>query len=221
METTGIYGSIPQVDASGGKFVKPGQDAEQLRMDFLKLLTAQLQYQDPLEPVQNTEFTSQMAQFTGLGEQQKSNELLEKLLNSQNVSQMNQAVSYIGKVAVIQGDHTVMENGSGKVRFDMPAAGGVSINLYDETGRLAKTISGQSFGQGDQSMTINDPELADGTYQFSVTMQDAEGNQVAVPTMESGQVKAVINGTSGVTIELNGRRVNLADVRQVEQVSVN
>lgn len=217
MQATGIYGAIPQVDTNGNKFAKPGQDAEQLRMDFLKMLTAQLQYQDPLEPEKNTEFTSQMAQFNALGEQQKSNELLQQLISSQNLSQMNQAVSYIGKVAVVQGDRMSMVGGEGKVRFDMPQAGAVTINLYDESGRLAKSMSPETFAQGDNSVSLNDPSLPDGTYHFSVTMQDADGTAVAVQTLESGLVKAVLNDASGVILELNGRRVNLADVRQVEQ----
>ncbi len=217
MNTTGIFGAIPQADTGTATFAKPGQDAENLRMDFLKLLTAQLQYQDPLEPVQNTEFTSQMAQFTGLGEQQKSNELLEKLLGAQNVSQMNQAVSYIGKVAVVEGDQMDVVNGEGRVRFDMPTTGAVTINLFDETGRLVKSVSAQPSGKGDQLVDLFDPALNDGTYQFSVTMQDEEGTSVAIPTLESGLVRAVLNDKEGVILEINRRHVNLADVRQVEQ----
>ncbi|MBF0181456.1 MAG: hypothetical protein HQM03_15645 [Magnetococcales bacterium] len=219
--TSGIFGAIPQVDASAGKFVNTTQDADKLRMDFLKLLTAQLQYQDPLEPEKNSDFTAQMAQFSSLGEQQKSNELLTKLLTTQNVSQMNNAVSYIGKVAVVAGNNVVMTGGKGNVRFDMPAAGGATINLFDQSGRLVQSLTGQAFSQGEQSYSINASDLPDGNYAFSVTTTDADGNQVAVPTLESGVVKAVVNGTDGVTIEVNGRRVNLADVRQVEQASVN
>ncbi|MBF0294046.1 MAG: hypothetical protein HQL96_02565 [Magnetococcales bacterium] len=219
--TSGIFGAIPQADANAGKFVNTTQDAEKLRMDFLKLLTAQLQYQDPLEPEKNSDFTAQMAQFSSLGEQQKSNELLQKLLSTQNVGQMNNAVSYIGKVAVVAGNNMVMENGKGSVRFDMPAAGGATINIFDESGRQVHSLTGQLFAKGEQTLNINASDLANGNYTFSVTTTDAEGNQVAVPTLEAGVVRAVINGTDGVTIDVNGRRVNLADVRQVEQATVN
>ncbi|MBF0271187.1 MAG: hypothetical protein HQL98_03790 [Magnetococcales bacterium] len=215
--TSGVYGSIPTVDTTSTKYAQTTQDADQLRVDFLKLLTAQLQYQDPMKPVENTEFTSQMAQFTGLNEQQKSNQLLEQLVKSQNVGQMNQAVSYIGKVAVVEGNNMTMASGEGKLRFDMPQTGAVTINLLDETGQVVKTIPAQTFDSGSQSYTVRDTAIPNGNYQFSVTRQDSEGNSVAVSTLESGVVKAVINDTSGVILEMNGRRVNLADVRQVEQ----
>ncbi|NGZ05493.1 MAG: hypothetical protein G8237_03985 [Magnetococcales bacterium] len=217
METSATYGKIPVVDTNAGRYTNSSQSADQLRMDFLKLLTAQLEYQDPLDPVENTEFTSQMAQFTGLGEQQKSNQLLEQLVKAQNLGQMNQAVSYIGKMAVVAGDGVAINNGAGRVRFDMPQAGMATINLFDENGVLVKNISAQNFDRGMQSFALNDPTLPNGNYRFAVSMRDAEGNDVAVTTLESGVVRSVINDSTGVTLELNGRRVNLADVRQVEQ----
>ncbi|MEO5345167.1 MAG: hypothetical protein H7834_02165 [Magnetococcus sp. YQC-9] len=196
---------------------KNAQSAEELRTDFLKLLTAQLQYQDPLEPVQNTEFTSQMAQFTGLGEQQKSNELLAKLIAAQNVNQLNQAVSYIGKVAVVDGNQTTLTGGSGAVRFEMPSAGKATINVYDANGRVVESMPEQLFGAGSQKVSLNGSDLADGTYTFSVTMTDARGIVQSVPTLEAGVVQAVINDSTGVVLEMNGRKINIADVRQVEQ----
>ncbi|MBF0627706.1 MAG: hypothetical protein HQL91_05735 [Magnetococcales bacterium] len=217
MTTTAAYGTIPTVNTNAGKFASTTKTAAEMQTDFLKLLTAQLQYQDPMEPEKNTDFTSQMAQFTGLSEQQKSNELLEKLISSQNVNQMNQAVSYIGKVAVVSGNALTMASGAGTIRFDMPQAGMASINVFDENGILVKNMPAQSFDKGTQTYDIHDPSLANGNYTFAVSTIDADGNSVAVPTLESGVVRAVINDASGVILELNGRRVNLSDVRQVEQ----
>ncbi|MBF0340881.1 MAG: hypothetical protein HQL95_07960 [Magnetococcales bacterium] len=217
MTTTAAYGSIPTVDTSATKFASSSKSAAELQTDFLKLLTAQLQYQDPMEPEKNTDFTTQMAQFTGLSEQQKSNELLQKLITSQNVNQMNQAVSYIGKVAVVSGDGMSMNGGVGKVRFEMPQSGAATISLFDETGQQVKSYSPQSFDGGSQEFVVQDAALANGNYKFAVSMTGADGKAVAVPTLESGVVKAVINDSTGVILEMNGRKVNLADVRQVEQ----
>lgn len=218
MEVTSTFSSVPQVDTEVGKFVDNTADADKLRLDFLKLLTAQLQYQDPLEPVENTEFTSQMAQFTGLGEQQRSNELLEKLLNVQSVSQMNQAVSYIGKQVIVSGDQTTAKEGEALVRFDMPESGVAAINLYDSSGQLVKTLSAQAFEAGEQRKIIRDPELLDGSYRFSVQVGVGD-EQVAAATQQSGLVTGVVNGDSGVTLDLDGRRVSLSDVLRVEQTN--
>ncbi|MBF0214529.1 MAG: hypothetical protein HQM00_13375 [Magnetococcales bacterium] len=217
MSTTSAYGNIPVVNNTTTQYAQNSQDADQLRLDFLKLLTAQLEYQDPLDPVENTEFTSQMAQFTGLGEQQKSNELLEQLVKAQTLGQMNQAVSYIGKTAVVEGNDMTVAAGVGTVRFEMPAKGTATINLLDENGQVVKTLSAENLEKGTQNYTIRDTSVPNGDYTFSVTTTDTAGDTVAVTTLESGVVTAVINDSSGVILEMNGRRVNLADVRQVEQ----
>ncbi|MBF0260621.1 MAG: hypothetical protein HQL97_02120 [Magnetococcales bacterium] len=216
MNTTAAYGVSSASTTTSTSNKTSAQSADELRTDFLKLLTAQLQYQDPLEPVQNTEFTSQMAQFTGLGEQQKSNELLEKLIAAQGVNQLNQAVSYIGKTAVVDGDQTTLTGGVGSVRFDMPSAGTATINIYDANNRVVESVE-QKFTAGTQKVDLQGSDLPDGTYRFAVSMVDASGNVKAVPTLEAGVVKAVINDATGVVLEMNGRKINIADVRQVEQ----
>ncbi len=219
MDVTGAFGSIPQVDKSDSKFAEAGNDAEKLRLDFLKLLTAQLEYQDPLEPLENTEFTSQMAQFSSLSEQQRSNKILEDLLSVQGVNQLNNAVSYIGKSVVTAGNRTMVENGKTSVRFNLAENAAAAIHLYDGSGRLVKSTEAQTFQSGEQSVEILDPALADGLYTFSVVIPGEDGAEKAVTTLEKGVVTGVVNGKEGVTLEMNGRQVELTEVRRVEQVS--
>ncbi|MBF0453299.1 MAG: hypothetical protein HQL72_00610 [Magnetococcales bacterium] len=215
MEVNGNYGAVPTV-VEESKFADSGQDAEQLRIDFLKMLTAQLEYQDPMDPVENTEFTQQMAQFTSLGEQQKSNELLQKLIDSQSVNELNQVVSYIGNQVVFDGDRTMAAEGEAKVSFHMPESGVADIKLYGENGQFIRSES-QSYNKGDQSFTFIDPALADGPYSFAVSIRGEDGNSAAVKTYEAGLVTGVINGDSGPQLEVNGRTISLADVRRVAQ----
>ena len=217
MEVIGPFSTVPQVDVEADRFTSTGTEAEQLKLDFLRLLTTQLQHQDPLEPLENTEFTSQMAQFTSLGEQQRSNELLEQLLRSQGVNQLNQAVSYIGKQVVISGNQTAAEEGTATVRFQLAEAANVDINLYDSAGTVVNTLNAQNFPGGEQRFVIQNPALRDGMYTFSVVTNDAGGGQTAVATFESGRVTGVTNNASGATLELNGRPVALADVHRVEE----
>ena len=69
--------------------------------DFLKLLTAQLQYQDPLEPMKDTEFIAQMASFSSLDQMSSLNKNFESFFQSQ----MNQSVQgYLGKVVTLEDD---------------------------------------------------------------------------------------------------------------------
>ena len=127
MEVTGSFGTIPLADKKANVFGDTAVSADKLQLDFLKLLVAQLQHQDPLEPTTNTEFTSQMAQFSSLDAQNRSNTLLEQLLTSQGTSQINQAVAFIGKQVVVSGNKTAMQDGAATVRFQMPEAGMANV----------------------------------------------------------------------------------------------
>ncbi|MBF0144580.1 MAG: hypothetical protein HQL84_00660 [Magnetococcales bacterium] len=218
MVVTGTFGSVPTTPTDTGKFVSSKQDAGKLQTDFLKMLTAQLEHQDPLEPMDNTEMTSQMAQFSALGEQQQSNELLRQLISMQTVDQVNQAVGYMGKQVVVEGNRTLSEDGKATVRFQMPENGAATVNLYDESGRLVKTLDARPFEAGEQSFTITDKALPPGVLTFSVALHGAE-EQTALMTFEAGEVTGVVNNPeNGVTLEVNGHAVKLADVRRVEQL---
>ena len=217
MEVTGAFGTIPTVEQASKFTPTSGAGADKLQLDFLKLLVAQLQYQDPLEPTSNTEFTSQMAQFSGLDAQQRSNTLLEKLLAAQGTNQMNQAVSYIGKQVVVSGNHTTVKDGVATVRFQMPEAGAVTVQLTNSLGELVKEVAPQFFQAGEGRLVITDPELANGDYRFSVQRSDSNGDAVAVATLEAGQVTGVINDGTGVSLDLGGRLVALDSVRRIEQ----
>ncbi|MBF0380261.1 MAG: hypothetical protein HQL69_04535 [Magnetococcales bacterium] len=217
MEINANYSSIPTV-TEDSIFAEDGQDADQLRIDFLKMLTAQLEYQDPMDPVENTEFTAQMAQFSSLGEQQKSNALLEQLISSQNGNQLNQVVSYIGKNVVFEGDKTVATDGQATTRFKMEAEGDVEISLYDSNNQFVASAV-QHFGKGDQSYQFSDAALADGNYRFTVAVQDDNGGSIVAKTYEAGEVTGVVNGDSGVELEVNGHTLSFADIRRVEQLT--
>lgn len=67
--------------------------------DLFKILLAQLQYQDPLEPIDNQEFIAQLAQFTELEQTRSLNEKVDQLLLTQSV---NQSVTLIGKTIQVQ-----------------------------------------------------------------------------------------------------------------------
>ena len=81
---------------------------------FLTLLTTQLQYQDPLDPMDTNEFTSQLVEFTSVEQAMATNKKLDSLIALQNSMQINDAVGYIGKTV---------------------GADGIILMLQDEIGR--------------------------------------------------------------------------------------
>lgn len=215
MEVNGNYGNVPTTNEKS-IYADDSKDADQMQIDFLTMLTAQLEYQDPMDPVENTEFTAQMAQFSSLSEQQKGNELLQELISSQNVNQLNQVVSYIGNQVVFEGNKTTSTNGQATTRFEMPEAGTAEISLYDQNGQYVDKVT-RDFGKGDQSFQFNDETLADGQYTFSVSVLQEGGGVAAAKSYESGKVTGVVNGDDGVQLEVNGSSISLSNIHRVEQ----
>ncbi|MEO5377722.1 MAG: hypothetical protein H7832_08075 [Magnetococcus sp. DMHC-6] len=208
---------LPQANEAKSLY-SDGSDtsADALQTDFLKLLTTQLQYQDPLEPMENTDFTSQLAQFSSLSAQQKSNDLLNKLLTSMGGSNLSQAVSYIGSNVVSEGNQTTVKEGEADVMFELGKTSDVTIALYDASGTEIQRLDPQTYHAGEWNVKLTDLQQADGIYSFKAWV---EGDSSAVTTLESGIVTGVINGANGTELNIGGRTVALENIRRVEQAN--
>ncbi|MDO8943576.1 MAG: flagellar hook capping FlgD N-terminal domain-containing protein, partial [Desulfobacterales bacterium] len=107
---------------------------------FLKLLTTQLQNQDPLNPTDSTEFTAQLAQFSSLEQLSNINETLNTLNLYQASINNAQAVGFIGKDIVANGKSIEMKGGqSVSCDYEIPAAAKrVVVTIYDATGNFVR-----------------------------------------------------------------------------------
>ncbi|MBF0589728.1 MAG: hypothetical protein HQL53_11435 [Magnetococcales bacterium] len=176
METASIS-SLPTYDPNAAKYADPEKDASEMRVDFLKMLTAQLEHQDPMEPVDNSQFTAQMAQFSALEEQQQGNILLKQLVEAQSVSGMNQAVSFMGRTVLAEGNRIQAKDGSGQAGFELSEPSTVSISVFDEAGLLVRSTEAKAHDMGEHKFNLNDPvfgeNLPDGTYNFTVKVHSS------------------------------------------------
>lgn len=102
--------------------------------DFLRLLTAQLNYQDPLKPVDNQEFIAQMAQFSALEQSRQLNEKIDRLLSAQSVMQ---SVGMIGKTVEFDAGGTSV---AGQVKAISFTGGESRLSVLTETGTLREDI---------------------------------------------------------------------------------
>lgn len=212
---SGSYGTVSKVDPKADLYADKTKNAEKLQQDFLAMLTAQLEYQDPLKPLENAEFTSQVAQITGLQQQATGNTLLEQLIAGQKTDQLNVAVGYLGQNIVVDGDRMAMKNGEGTVNFELTAPATATLTLYDLNGQPVKWVETQLYEAGEQSVNIKDADLEDGTYSFSVNIKESADN-AQVETLEHGTVTGVVRMDDGVMLDLNGRKVEISRIRRVE-----
>lgn len=169
---------------------------------FLVLLTAQLQNQDPLAPMDSTQFTQQLVQFSQVEQQIRTNEQLEGLVGQYQAASAGAALSYLGKSAIIEGHDTILAGGHANwaYRLDDPAAT-VTLNVKNADGRTVFTANGiraegEHLFAWNGAMT-NGGVAPDGKYTLSVEATDTEGEEME-PTIT---VREMIMGVdfSGAT----------------------
>src|SRR3546814_13851877 len=85
---------------------------------FLTLLTTQLQHQDPLNPMDTNEFTSQLVEFTGVEQAISTNQKLDALIGLQADMQLNDAVGYIDKLVGADGIILMLQDGDSTITYD-------------------------------------------------------------------------------------------------------
>lgn len=191
---------------------------------FLKLLITQLQHQDPLNPADSTEFTSQLAQFSSLEQLSNVNDNLADLKLYQASSNNAQAVSFIGKDIVSKGKSLQVKSGQPVAcEFELKAAAKrVAVSIYDATGNFVKDIQATALSAGKQSLSWdakdrNGNTVPDGAYSFEVQAEGATGEKLDVTTYSKGTVTGV-TFEDGITYLIVGRsKVAIGDVTQVSQ----
>jgi flagellar basal-body rod modification protein FlgD len=220
MNISGIESAAP---ASAASVVPEAQILG--KEDFLSLLIAQLQHQDPLEPTDSVEFTAQLAQFSSLEQLGNVNDNLEKLELYQASINNSQAVSFIGKEIVARGDGIkVTDGGPVACQFDLPGeAGSVTVSIYDATGEFVRTFDAPNLSAGLQALVWDAKDqngnlVPDGVYRFELMAENPEGEPMAATTYASGQVSGVTFSDNATYLITNERKIPAGDVIQVNDV---
>ena len=189
---------------------------------FLKLLVTQLNNQDPLNPLDNAQLTSQLAQMSTVSGVEKLNTTLQSLLTQSGSSQVLQSASLIGRSVLVPGQDLALKQG-GAVPFavDMAAAAdSVKVNITNAAGEIVRSFDLGGLPQGVKTLSWdgasdNGVPLADGVYKFNVTAS-AAGVNVAAIALNYANVISVEQGSNGVALDLaDSRKVSFSDVRSI------
>lgn len=191
---------------------------------FLTLLTAQLKNQDPMSPMDSTQFTSQLVQFTGVEQGILQNQNLQQLISLQSNTQMGNAVQYIGKTINDAGNKVQLSGSTGTINYNVtdPSTSKVVVTITDSSGTVIRTATidspatGANTFQWDGRNNTNSV-VSDGTYNVKVQGFNSQNNPVSVTTGSSGVVSNVslVNGQVVLTTQ-NGLQVPLSDVTSVK-----
>jgi len=194
--------------------------------DFLKLLVSQLQNQDPMNPMDGTQFASQLAQFASVEQLNNINTSLQTSISSSQL--LNQSISnalsttVIGKQVRASGS-TLTYDGSGamKVGYTLPsAAASAKVQILDQYGTVVRTIDGTGVTAGDvdvswDGMTDAGTQAAAGQYTVKVTASDAKGNALTATPFFYGTVSGVRFKSTGTVFVVDGQEVPLSSILEV------
>ncbi|GAB4364551.1 MAG: flagellar hook assembly protein FlgD [Calditrichia bacterium] len=194
--------------------------------EFLKLLVTQLHYQDPLNPLEGTEFSAQLAEFSSLEQLQNMNEALQQSLDANYLltTSINNtlAANVIGKGIKAYGNHIVLEEGQEATLWvDLSAqAKNVEIEIRNENDQVVRTLTFADVAQGENSFTWDGKNtqgetLPPGVYTFSVKATDNDSKDISVTTYTVGQVSGVRYTASGAILMMNDLEVLMSDVYEI------
>ena len=220
--------SVPSTNAAAAARASSSQatnDAAKFGKDFdsfLTLLTSQLKYQDPLSPMDSTQFTTQLVQFTGVEQQIKQNKNLESIMAMQQSMQLASAANYIGKTIDAGGKSVVLNGGQAAISYSLgTGAKDVSIAVKNADGEVVRTLTGTTKS-GLQTVdwdgkTDGGTRLADGTYSFVVNAKDIRDQAMPVATGYTGTIDGFDVGDGGsIILRAGSVRIPLGDVTSVK-----
>lgn len=197
--------------------------AQEIKDQFLTMLIAQIQYQDPLNPMEAGEFTSQLAQLSSVEELQKVNKNLGYLQLYMASINNSQALGFIGKEIMASGNSVYWD---GETAPDINYilnndASNVVVNIFNAAGRFVASIQAGAQDEGRQDIPWNGVDikgesLPPGVYNFKITASDTIGNPVDAITMRSGSVDGITfeGGITYVTVQ--GQNIPIGDIIEIK-----
>ena len=207
----GVTGSVYQYSSQDTSVL--GKD------DFLDMLVAQLQNQNPLNPMDGADFTAQLAQFSSLEQLSNVNAKMESLLLYNNVLCNYESVGLIGKEITATGSRIVVDGESADITYDLPEdAREVTIEIYNMAGDRVDTLEYESQAGGLNTVSWDCSDREKGVYSFSVSATNSEGESLAVETMLVGIVDGVNFKGSQTYLSVDGQDILIGDVVSVKRM---
>lgn len=209
---TQLFGSAAQ---SGRSRTEDTQDR------FLALLVAQMKNQDPLNPLDNAQVTSQMAQLSTVQGIENMNQALQSLIASLGTNQMAQAANLIGRGVLVPGDSIRPAELQDIIGFDLSRpADNVKVDIFNASGALVRSID---YGPRESGINVmvwdglnaSGEAVPDGDYRFRINAVQG-GQLVPATALHLGLVNSVSQDSTGVLLNLVGNgQASYADVRQI------
>src|SRR6204780_4696872 len=207
----------------------PASSSQQLagNLDtFLQLLTTQLQNQDPLSPMDTSQFTEQLVSFAGVEQQIDMNTNLQTLISMQQSSESLQALQLVGANVTINSNTETLSNATSTPAtwgFSSPSPATGAVTITSSTGQVAYTGT-TSLSAGSQTYTWNGQgnngvTWPDGNYTLSINAVGANGQAVTISTQVQGTISSVNVSQNPPQVTVGGQSYPLSSIQSINSGS--
>ena len=194
------------------------------KTDFLTMLVAQIKAQDPMNPMENTDFTAQMAQFSSLEQLFNVNDKLGTMTDAVNSSNSVSALSLIGREVTAAGQSVEVKDGvASDISFTMPLpTDEATIVIEDGYGNVVRTIDQGTLVKGEHNIAWDGKDdngivLKDGNYTYSVLAEDQNGDIIRPQTYTRGTVTGVKFEDGVAQIFIGETKYSMSEITEVHQ----
>ncbi len=221
-----VQSSTNEVSASLLASVNGAQNTESDNIDdaqdrFMTLLVTQMRNQDPLNPMDNAQVTSQLAQLSTVTGINKMNSTLESFMANLQSSQSLQMSNLIGHDVLVEGNELSFDGTGGYFGVELPTStDDLTITINDAAGNQIRQLT---FGnQSDGILPIswdgysdNGEQVAEGNYTFSVSA-NVSGEPVDATALSLTKVNSISTSGAGIKLHLNNAdAVTSNDLKQI------
>jgi flagellar basal-body rod modification protein FlgD len=187
---------------------------------FLTLLTTQLQNQNPLDPLDTNQFTQQLVEFASVEQQLKTNDSLSTLVSLQQTAQSTQALTFVGKTAVVNGSTAALSNSSATWDLNIPSDCKMSVSITNSAGQTVYTGNFTASAGDNQPFTWNGrgndgTQWPDGQYTLSATATDGSGKTVGISTEIQGVVSSVDLTQTPPLLTIDGQTYTVSQIKSI------
>lgn len=190
--------------------------------NFLKLLTTQLRYQDPLSPLDSSEFVGQLVQFSQVEQSINTNKNLEKLLSLQQGNLISVGLGYIGRTVEAKGEISPLVDAKAEFSYTLNQnAAASTIAIANADGRVVFSSIGEtSAGRHNfvwDGLDNNGDAVPDGVYRFVVSALNKNAEQIGTTTTTTAKVTGIENGENGLLLLFGDVKVSFEKIISVRE----
>ena len=210
----------PDLFAAYGPKQKSTSEINDTENRFLAVLVAQMNNQDPLNPLDNAQVTSQMAQINTVKGIEQLNRTVEMLVGKANANEQMAALTAVGRQVLVKGESITLYDGQAAAGFELPSdVEKVTVTIRDAAGKILHTADLGNAKAGIHTFiwdgkTDSGQDAVNNVYRFEVE-GTAHGQKIDATELAIGRIDGLVPNQQQATFQISGLPpATLADIRQ-------